>query len=228
MSGHDPFGSYFPEGANSVPLYDPETGEVFDDAPPVGHEVPTPQDTPAPAPTPVPTEQTAPAPASDHPPQGTGIEHQIFAATQAIVQILNHTAKEDTAQRLGSDLMTTQNIAKTLVGEMPLIKTETLATQKTIAEISNLAEGRDLTGLKDDLNRTIENLNRAIAARSKRPLNKKLIAVIAGVTMAICTALMVPALTAVYPAEVTTALDTCQQAASRDQKAYTCNVVVRP
>jgi len=229
MPDRDPFGGYFPEGANSVPLHDPETGEIFDDAPPVGHVAPPPQqDTPAPAPTPPLTEQTTPPPVSDDPHQGTGIEHQILAATQAIIQILNGTAKEDTAQRLGSDLMTTKNIVKTLVGEMNLIKAETMATQKTITEVSALAEGRDLVELKDDLNRTLTNLNRALTARQKRPLNKKLIALVSGITLTLSAALIASAVLSPYPSEITTALEKCQAAVSRDQKAYTCQVVVRP
>lgn len=224
---NDPFAGYFDDDPQNTaaqpepvqvdtPPHDPVTGEIYETSPPL--QTPSRQEEPPHIPVTLDAQLKA----------ALGLIQQNATGLQALITIANATAKEETLNKNGEAQGTTQKMVQSLIGDVALIKTEVLASQGKLDEITTIAEGRDLASLKEDLNRTITNLNRAIAARNKKPLNKKLITLIAGATLTISAAFIIPAFIPSYPAEIISALDKCQQAVSRDQKAYTCKIIVRP
>ncbi|SCA58132.1 hypothetical protein MTBPR1_80186 [Candidatus Terasakiella magnetica] len=160
------------------------------------------------------------------------INSSIHAVVVATRDLEASKAKEETVQRVGTDVMNAQQIAKENKEKIAEVQILTKENTSHLKSIKDEMGGRDLEDLKASLETTIRNLNKAAEARiNGKPSTRKwllygsltyfILTLVVGVYLAIS---MNPILTP----EVMSALDKCYTAVQRDNRAYSCKVTIRP
>lgn len=209
------FDAYFSVGPQEPP-HDPQTGEILQSP-----QKPTPESLGQP----------------DDGQLNKGIQQAvagIHAALNAIRNLEATKGNEESLQRVGTDVMNTQELVKKARDDLKAVHKTSTAVEGLLKEFETKLQGRDLEELKADLQRTIVNLNKAAEARITGKSHKFRAFRFALYTMFALSVLANVAVfgfktaIGVYPEEVRQQIEECDDLVQRDNQAYQCTITMRP